>query len=134
VEVTAPSWARWNWRAFLAAVCDRGLGGVAATVTEFEALTTEAGVNLLDVIEALIAGRISATGIRHMIIQLAPAGVVLIGEAHLKFGAEQSTDGAAKTVIIPGASLACIALECQGSTPEQADQAIAVSRLAAALH
>jgi hypothetical protein len=121
-------------RLFLAAVCDRGLGGVASTVNEFSAIQTEQGVVLIDVLEALFSGRISATGIRSAIFQLNPPGAVLIGEHHLAFGASLKTDGAATHRIIPGASLACIALEFQGSTPEQADHTIAVSRLAAALH
>ncbi len=121
-------------RLFLASVCDRGLGNAAATVTEFSALQTDNGVVLLDVLEAQISGRIAATSIRSMVIQIQPAGATLISEHHLRFGAPQSTDGVAKHVIIPGDTLAAIALEFQGMLPEQADNAIAIGRLAAALH
>jgi hypothetical protein len=120
-------------RLFLAAVCDRGLGNAAATLAEFSKLTTENGVVLIDVLEALFAGRIAATGIRQAIFQLKPAGAVLIGEHHLRFGAAPSTDGAARHVIIPGNALAAIALEFQNLTPQQADDAIAIGRLDAAL-
>jgi hypothetical protein len=121
-------------RLFLCAVADKGLGNAASTTREYAALTTEQGVNLLDVMEGLFAGRISATSIRQMIIQLSPAGAVLLGEAHLQFGASLSTDGAAKHVIIPGDTLAAIALEFQNLTAEQADNAIALGRLSQALN
>jgi hypothetical protein len=120
-------------RLFLAAVVDRGLGNAAATVSEFAALQTEQGVVLIDVLEALFAGRIAATGIRQAIFQLKPPGAVLIGEAHLRFGAGPSIDGAAKTVIVPGDTLACIAMEFQNLTSAQADAAILAGRLDAAL-
>jgi hypothetical protein len=121
-------------RLFLAAVCDRGLGKAAATVAEFSALTTERGVNLLDVIDAIFAGRIQATSIRSAIFQLKPAGAALLSEHHLQFGAALSTDGAAKHVIVPGTTIAAIALEFQGLTPEQADEAVAIAKLRAALN
>jgi hypothetical protein len=120
-------------RLFLAAVVDRGLGSAAKSVTEFSALQTEQGVVLLDVLEGLIAGRIAATGIRQAIFQIQPACAVLIGESHLRFGAEPSTDGAARHVIVPGYTLAAIVLEFQNLTPQQADDAIVVGRLDAAL-
>jgi hypothetical protein len=121
-------------RLLLAAIVDNGLGNAPRSVQEVSALRTESGVVLLDVLEGLIAGRIAATGIRSAIFQLKPAGVTLLSESHLRFGAAQSNDGAAKHIIIPGDALAAIVLEFQGNTPEQADNAIAVSRLAAALH
>ncbi len=120
-------------RLFLAAVCDNGLGNAAATVTENSALQTERGVNLIDVLEGLFAGRASATAIRSAIFQLEPAGAVLIGSHYLAFGAPLSTAGAVKHVIIPGDSLAAIALEFRGYSPREADEAVAVGRLAAAL-
>jgi hypothetical protein len=120
-------------RLLLAATCDCGVGRAAATVTEFSALQTEQGVNLLDVLEGLIAGRIAATSIRSAVFQLKPAGAVLISEHHLRFGAAPSTDGAARHVIIPGNALAAITLELQNLTPEQADDAIVAGRLDAAL-
>jgi hypothetical protein len=119
---------------FLSAVCDRGLGNAAATVAEFASLRTEGGVNLLDVLEGLIAGRIPATSIRSAVFQLSPSGAVLISEHHLKFGASLSTDGAAKHVIVPGDALAAIALEFQGMLPQKADEFIALSRLSHALN
>jgi hypothetical protein len=121
-------------RLLLAAICDRGLGNAAATVSEFSALQTEQGVNLLDVLEGLVDGRVAASGIRSMVIQLQPAGVTLLSEHHLRFGAAPSTDGAAKTVIIPGDTLAAIALEFHGNSPEQADNAVAIGRLSQALN
>jgi hypothetical protein len=88
-------------RLFLACVVDNGLGNAARSVQEFSALHTDHGVNLLDVLDGLIAGRIPATSIRSAIFQLRPAGVVLISEAHLRFGAPPSTDGAAKPSLCP---------------------------------
>lgn len=121
-------------RLFICATADRGLGNAARSLQEFSALQTEQGVNLLDVLEGLFAGRIAATAIRSAIFQLQPAAAVLLGEAHLKFGAAIATDGAPTHRIVHGNTLGCIALEFQGLSAEQADNAVAVNRLAAALH
>jgi hypothetical protein len=121
-------------RLFLAVTCDAGLGKTAQTVREFSALSTDQGVNLLDVLEGLFAGRVAATSIRSAIFQIEPAVCVLIGEHHLQFGGALAAGGAATHTIIPGDTLAAIALEFRGHSPEQADNAIAVGRLAAALN
>jgi hypothetical protein len=121
-------------RLFLAAVCDNGLGNAATSVTEFSALQTERGVSLIDVFEGLFAGRASATAIRSAVFQLEPAGAVLIGGHHLAFGAPLSTGGAARHVIVPGASLSAICFELRGAEPDSADEQTAVARLSAALH
>lgn len=120
-------------RLFLAAVCDTGLAEAPANVTRFSQLRTEGGINLLDILEGVFSGRVPATSIRSLIFQLEPAGAVLISSAHLKFGSSISTDGAARHVVISGTALAGIVHEFMGETPEQADHAIAVSRLSAAL-
>jgi hypothetical protein len=119
---------------FLGVTCDRGLGGVGRAVSEFATLRTEQGVALIDVLEGLFAGRVAATAIRQLIIQLKPAGAALISEHHLKFGASLSNDGAAKHVIVPGDALAAIALEFQGMPPQKADEFIALNRLSIALN
>ncbi|UPJ53334.1 hypothetical protein IVB30_19680 [Bradyrhizobium sp. 200] len=120
-------------RLFLAAVCDNGLGRAAATVTEFSALTTERGVSLIDILESLFAGRISATGIRSAIFQIEPAVCVLIGEHHLQFGGSLATGGAATHTIIQGDTLAAICAELQGLSQKQADEFVALGRLSSAL-
>jgi hypothetical protein len=121
-------------RVFMAAVCDLGLGNAATAVTTFSGLRTDNGVVLGDVIEALIAGRAEAGNLRHLVLQLDPAGALLNGAHNLVFGAPLSTAGAARHVIITGDALSAICFEFQGHSPEQADNAIAVGRLAAALN
>jgi hypothetical protein len=124
-------------RLVLACICDKGLGNAASTVTAFEALQTPNGVNLADVLEAIILGHVPTVGLvrQAAIFQLNPPGATIVsGGHHLRFGAEQSTEAASRTTYIPGDQLAAIALEFQGLTPEQADEAIAVGRLSHALN
>lgn len=121
-------------RLLLASIVDRGLGNAAASVSEFEALQTDRGLRLGDVIEGVIAGRADGGGLRSLVIRLNPAGATLVsGGHHLKFGAEQSSEAASKTTIVPGDALAAIALEFQGHSPQQADNALAIAKLSRAL-
>jgi hypothetical protein len=123
-------------RLFLAAVCDRGLGNAAAAVREFESLSTETGLTFGDVLDSIFAGNvgISAFANNAAIIQLQPAGATLVsGGQHFRFGAPHA-EGARKQVVIPGDALAAIALEFRGLTPREADEAVAIGRLSAALH
>jgi hypothetical protein len=55
------------------------------------------------------------------------------GGHHLRFGAPHA-EGAAKQIVVPGSQLAAIALEFRGYSPREADEAVAVGRLAAALN
>ena len=121
-------------RLFISAVVDHGLGRAPATVAEFSSLTTESGIVLGDVLEALIDGRAEATCLRHLVLQMEPAGAVLLGAHHLAFGEPLTTGAAAKQIVIPGATLSAICLEFRGLTREAADNAIATARLAAALY
>jgi hypothetical protein len=93
-------------RLFLAAVCDRGLGNAAATVSEFSALQTENGVVQADVLEAMIAGRVSPSNIRSAVFRLSPSAAVLVsGGTHLTFGLNQSDNAASRTIAVPAARL-----------------------------
>jgi hypothetical protein len=120
--------------AILAAICDRGIGVAGQSAREFGALQSTEGLVLVDLVEAWISGRASVAGLQSIVVQLDPPGVsVSTGAHHFRFGAE-SVGGAAKQVVIRGADLAAAILEMQGHSPEQADNAIAVGRLAAALN
>jgi hypothetical protein len=123
-------------RLLLTAICDRGLGNAAASLREFEALQTDNGVVLLDVLEGIIRGAVATAGLvqQATAFQLDPPGATIISAGHhLRFGAEQSITAAARTIIVPGDQLAAIALEFQGLKPNAADEAIAVSKLSRAL-
>lgn len=117
----------------LAVVADRGIGVAGASVREFAALQTGEGHVLADLLEAMIAGHVPVTGLKSLVVQLKPAGVsITIAGHHFRFGASHA-GGAAKQVFIRGEDLAAAILEMQGHTPRQADEAVAVGRLAAAL-
>ncbi len=123
-------------RLFLAAVCDRGLGNAGAAVREFEALRTDNGVVLGDVLDGIISGRIDTAGIvnQALILQLSPPGATIIsGGVHLRFGAPHA-EGAAKQIVVPGNQLSTIAAEFRGATPDAADEMTLVAKLCAALH
>lgn len=118
----------------LAVVADRGLGSAPQSVREFAALQSSEGLVLVDLIEAWISGRASVAALQSVVVQLEPAGVsVTTAGTHFRFGADHA-GGAAKQVVIRGDDLAAAILEMQGRTPQQADEAVAVGRLAAALN
>ena len=118
----------------LAIIADRGIGQAGYSSREFGALQSAEGMVLVDLIEAWVSARASVAGLQSIVIQLEPAGVsITTAGMHMRFGAE-SVGGAAKQVVIRGADLAAAILEVQGHSPEQADNAIAIGRLAAALH
>jgi hypothetical protein len=118
----------------LASIADRGIGVAGQSVKEFAGLQTPDGLVLADFIESLVSGRVNPANIKSAIFRLSPATVtILSGSHHLIFGSAETDDAAARTVLVPGTALAAIVLELQGNTPEQADNAIAVGRLAAAL-
>jgi hypothetical protein len=132
-DVPTPSHAEAAY-AILAATCDRGIGRAGISAKTFGALQTAEGLILVDLIEAWVSGRASVAGLQSIVIQLDPPGVsVTTAGHHFRFGAE-SVGGAAKQVVIRGADMAAAILEMQGHSPEQADNSIAVGRLAAALH
>ncbi|MBN8967716.1 MAG: hypothetical protein J0G95_04555 [Rhizobiales bacterium] len=118
----------------LAATCDRGIGVAGQSVLEFAALQSAEGLVLVDLIEAMIAGRANVSGLQSVVVQLEPAGVsVTTAGTHFRFGADHA-GGAAKQVVIRGSDLAAAILELQGTPPQKADEQIAVGRLAAALN
>jgi hypothetical protein len=119
----------------LAIIADRGQGVAAQSVREFAALQTPDGLMLGDFLESVISARVNPANIKSAIFRLSPATVAIAsGSHHLIFGGAGADDAAARTVLVPGSALAGMCLEFQGNSPEQADNAIAVSRLAAALH
>lgn len=118
----------------LAATCDRGIGVAGQSVREFASLQTPEGLVLVDLIEAMVAGRASVSGLQSVIVQIEPAGVsVSTAGHHFRFGADNA-GGAAKQVVIRGGDLAAAILEMQGQPPEKADEMTAVAKLAAALN
>jgi hypothetical protein len=120
--------------AILAAICDRSIGQAGQSAREFGSLQSAEGLVLADLVEAWVSGRAFVSGLQSIVVQLDPPGVsVSTGAHHFRFGAE-SVGGAAKQVVIRGTDLAAAILEMQGHSPEQADNAIAVGRLAAALN
>jgi hypothetical protein len=121
-------------RLLVAIICDRGIGIAGETTKCFSGLQSTEGLVLMDLIEAWISGRASVAGLQSVIVQLDPAGVSISTAAHhFRFGSEHA-GGAAKQVVIRGDDLAAAILEMQGCTPHEADEAVAVGRLAAALH
>lgn len=117
----------------LACVADRGIGVAGRSAREFADLRTPEGAVLVDLLEGMIAGVVPVTSLRSMVVQLDPPGVAVTAGDHLRFGANH-TEGAAKQIVIRGDDLAAAILETRGMTPREADEAIAVGRLAAALH
>ena len=118
----------------LAVVCDRGIGVAGQSAREFASLQSAEGLVLVDLIEAMIAGRANVSGLQSVVVQLEPAGVSVTTAAHhFRFGAENA-GGAAKQIVIRGDDLAAAILEFRGYSPREADEAVAVGRLAAALH
>lgn len=118
----------------LAAIADRGIGVAGASVREFAALRSAEGLVLADLIESWVAGRASVAGLQSVVVQLEPAGVsVTTAGHHFRFGADHA-GGAAKQVVVRGDDLAAAILEMRGATPREADEAVAVGRLATALN
>jgi cold shock CspA family protein len=115
-------------RLLLAAVADRGLGVASQSVQEFGALQTPEGLVLVDLLEAMVSGRASVSGLQSIIVQLDPAGVsVTTAGHHFRFGADHA-GGAAKQVVIRGEDLAAAILEFRGYSPREADEAVAARR------
>ncbi len=118
----------------LVATCDKGIGVAGQSAREFAALQTSDGLVLADMLEAMIAGRASVSGLQSVIVQLQPAGVsVATAGTHFRFGADHA-GGAAKQIVIRGDDLAATILEMRGLSPREADESVAVGRLAAALN
>jgi hypothetical protein len=118
----------------LAVVCDRGIGVAGQSAREFASLQSAEGLVLVDLIEAMAAGRANVSGLQSVVVQLEPAGVSVTTAAHhFRFGAENA-GGAAKQIVIRGDDLAAAILEMRGYSPREADEAVAVGRLAAALN
>jgi hypothetical protein len=119
----------------MAAIADRGIGVAGQSVREFAGLQTPDGLVLADFLESVISGRVNPANLKSAIFRLSPATVTIAsGSHHLIFGGAGPDDAAARTVLVPGTQLAGICLELRGDSPEQADNAIALSRLAAALN
>ena len=123
-------------RVLLAAIADRGLGAAPQSVAEYSSLSASNGAVLIDLIDGWMSGAVPVS-IRAAIFQLTPEPAVTIIGAdgiHLNFGPDRSRDAAARNVIVSGDALAAIALEFRGATPREADEQVAVTKLAAALH
>ncbi|WP_210168405.1 hypothetical protein [Afipia sp. Root123D2] len=106
------------------------------SVQEYSCLSATNGAVLIDIAEGWIRGTVPTSGIGHLVIQIEPepaATIISNSGEHLNYGPERSRDAAARTVIVPGDSLAAIALEFRGYSPEQADDALAVAKLSRAL-
>ena len=119
--------ARDLMRLLLAVTADRGLGNAAPTVLEFEELRTDDGIALGATLESIIRGDVSPAAYAHggLIFRLRPAGATLIAnDVRLTFGAAVPEGRAAKSVSVPGAVLAAVALELRGYSPTEADTEI----------
>lgn len=100
-------------RIIICAVADNGLGNAAATVASFEALTTESGVSLSDVLDGIIRSDTDAPG--DMALQLSPAAALLtVGGKQLLFGAGLQAGAAVRIVHVPGSVLQAIVREFNG--------------------
>jgi len=121
-------------RIILAIVADRGIGVAGRSVTEFAGLQTQEGAVLGDLLEGMIAGHVPVGGLQSVIVQLDPPGVTVnTAGAHLRYGAAHA-GGAARQVLVRGDDLAAVILEFRGATPREADEQVAISRLAGALN
>jgi hypothetical protein len=119
----------------LACIADRGIGVAGQSVREFASLQTADGLVLADFLESAISGRVNPANIKSAIFRLSPAKVTISsGSHHLIFGGAGADDAAARTVLVPGAQLAGICLEFQGTPSQKADEFIALSRLSHALN
>ena len=108
-------------RLFLAAVADNGLGRAAATVTEFEALVTENGVTLGDVLSGIFRGDTGQPG--DAAFQLEPAAAMLtVGTNALYFGSDLQAGSAVRITHIPSQIMKAITYEFSGHSPEEADK------------
>jgi hypothetical protein len=117
----------------LCAICDRGLGNAATSVREYGALATESGAKLIDLLEGLMSGGVSASGLHSAIVQIfpAPSATVVLHDSRLQFGPERSHDGVSHTIVIQGDTLRAIIDELRGhdagtiTTHEEIDAAFA---------
>lgn len=109
----------------LAVAADRGLGSAADTAREVAAYRTDDGTTLADVILAALQQRVA---VEHVIIRPTGASAIVDGR-HLQFGEPPPEDGALNATAIPGTTLAAIAAELAGLSPEQADAAAAITRI-----
>lgn len=97
-------------RLVLAAIADNGLGSAPEMVKTFEALETESGTTLGDVLEGVFRGDTDSPG--DCAFQLEPASAMLtIGNTTLYFGAKLRADAAVKIIHIPANVMRAIALE-----------------------
>jgi hypothetical protein len=121
----------------LCAICDRGLGNAASSVREYSALTTEGGAKLIDLLEGLMSGGVSAAGLHSAIVQVfpEPSVTVVLHDSRLQFGPERTVDGASRTIVVQGAALRAIISDLRGITPHQAPQgATPAARICATAH
>jgi hypothetical protein len=104
-------------RLLICAICDRGLGNAATSVREFAALATEGGAKLIDLLEGLMSGGVSAAGLHSAIVQVfpEPSVTVVLHDSRLQFGPERSQDGASHTIVIQGDALRAIIDEFRGN-------------------
>ncbi|PWJ84874.1 hypothetical protein C7441_104142 [Pseudaminobacter salicylatoxidans] len=112
---------------FLAVIGEAGIGTATSTAETFGSLTNDAGQRLDRALTNLVYG--PSRSIQHLIARQHPPGVSLIVDGqHMVFGADAS-DAATTARIVPGTTLAAIAAEAQGATPEDADAMAAISKL-----
>jgi hypothetical protein len=124
-------------RLFLCAVADRGLGNAATSVREFSALATESGAKLIDLLEGLMSGGASTSGLHSLIAQIfpEPSVTVVLTDSRLQFGPERTVDGASRTIVVQGDALRAIIQELRGPTLHQAPPlASSAARLSATAH
>jgi len=118
-------------RFVIAALADRGLGHVPATVREFAALRSD-GETLGHALAEIMAGGEALHGAVTgcLVLHLDPASAALTASGlHRRFGPEPPGNTAAKTVVVPGATLAAIGLEFGGKRPDEADSLVALARV-----
>lgn len=113
---------------FIAVLGERGVSSAGATADTFGALRSADGLILSDVLEAALFRQ--QFWLDQIVVRQEPPGVsCVINGTHSVFGAQPPEHGATGARMVSGATVAAIAAELSGSTPQQADAAAAILKL-----
>lgn len=113
---------------FLAVIGESGIGTATGTVGAFSTLVSESGQRLNATLCELFFG--PPRSVQHIIARQSPPGVSIIVDGHhTVFGADAVEHAAQQARIVPGPTLAAIAAELHGFSPEQADAAAAIMKI-----
>lgn len=113
---------------FVAVLGESGISSAGATANTFGALRSADGLVLSDVLEAALFRQ--SFWLDQLVVRQEPPGVsCVINGAHTVFGAQPPEQGATRARMASGSTMAAIAAELSGSTPQQADAAAAILKL-----